>query len=62
MSIDLEKKDGAILLSDNAVSYTHLQYKEHLMDNILVAENKVKSLAISIPNAKEGKMCIRDSV
>ena len=31
------------------------QYKEHLMDNILVAENKVKSLAFSIPNAKEGK-------
>ena len=25
------------------------------MDNILVAENKVKSLAFSIPNAKEGK-------
>ena len=31
------------------------QYKEHLMDNILVAENKVKSFAFSIPNAKEGK-------
>ena len=31
------------------------QYKEHLMDNILVAENKVKSLVFSIPNAKEGK-------
>jgi serine/threonine protein phosphatase PrpC len=31
------------------------QYKEHLMDNILVAENKVKSLAFLIPNAKEGK-------
>lgn len=31
------------------------QYKEHLMDNVLVVENKVKALSFAIPNAKEGK-------
>ena len=31
------------------------QYKEHLMDNVLVIENKVNALAFAIPNAKEGK-------
>ena len=28
------------------------QYKEHLMDNVLVLENKVKALSFAIPNAK----------
>lgn len=31
------------------------QYKEYLMDNVLVVENKVKALVFAIPNAKEGK-------
>lgn len=31
------------------------QYKEHLMDKVLVVENKVKALSFAIPNAKEGK-------
>lgn len=31
------------------------QYKEYLMDNVLVVENKVRALAFVIPNAKEGK-------